>query len=62
LRTGGTLALVGGLGYFVALLFHGDLPDATTRIALEHIAGRPEWPLETRMARGRVIRVAKRGR
>ncbi|MFW6202105.1 MAG: hypothetical protein ACOC8B_05975 [Gemmatimonadota bacterium] len=45
LRVGGALAIVGGLGYFVVLLLHGDLPDQTTATALEHIAGRPEWPL-----------------
>jgi hypothetical protein len=28
---------------FITLLLHGDLPDQTTAIALEHIAGRPEW-------------------
>ena len=43
LAFGGVLAVVGGLGYFVALLLHGDLPDQSTEIALEHIAGRPEW-------------------
>lgn len=43
LKFGGALAVIGGLGYFVALLLHGDLPDQTTEIALEHIAGRPEW-------------------
>jgi hypothetical protein len=43
LKLGGALAVVGGLGYFVTLLLHGDLPDQTTEIALEHIAGRPEW-------------------
>lgn len=43
LRFGGVLAVIGGLGYFVALLLHGDLPDQTTEMALEHIAGRPEW-------------------
>lgn len=43
LKFGGALAVMGGLGYFVALLLHGDLPDQTTEIALEHIAGRPEW-------------------
>ena len=42
-KFGGTLAVMGGLGYFVALLLHGDLPDQTTEIALKHIAGRPEW-------------------
>src|SRR5690606_20469078 len=42
-RLGGTLAIVGGLGYFVTLLLHGDLPDETTEAALEHIAARPEW-------------------
>lgn len=43
LKLGGVLAVVGGLGYFITLLLHGDLPDQTTEIALEHIAGRPEW-------------------
>ena len=43
LKFGGVLAVIGGLGYFVTLLLHGDLPDQTTEIALEHIAGRPEW-------------------
>lgn len=43
LKFGGTLAVIGGLGYFVTLLVHGDLPDQSTEIALEHIAGRPEW-------------------
>ena len=43
LKFGGALAVMGSLGYFVALLLHGDLPDQTTEIALEHIAGRPEW-------------------
>jgi hypothetical protein len=42
LRLGGVLAVLGGLGYFMTLLFHGDLPDQTTEIALNHIAGRPE--------------------
>lgn len=45
LKLGGALAVVGGLGYFIALLLHGDLPDQTTEVALEHIAGRPEWRL-----------------
>lgn len=43
LKFGGALAVIGALGYFVTLLLHGDLPDQTTEIALEHIAGRPEW-------------------
>lgn len=43
LRLGGGLAVIGGLGYLVTLLLHGDLPDQTTEIVLEHIAGRPEW-------------------
>lgn len=43
LKLGGTLAVIGGLGYLVTLLLHGDLPDETTEIALEHIAARPEW-------------------
>ncbi len=45
LKLGAVLAVVGGLGYFAVLLVHGDLPDQTTAVALEHIAGRPEWPL-----------------
>ncbi len=43
LQFGGALAVIGGLGYFFTLLLHGDLPDQSTEIALEHIAGRPEW-------------------
>lgn len=43
LKFGGALALIGGIGYTVTLLMHGDLPDQTTETALEHIAGRPEW-------------------
>jgi hypothetical protein len=43
LKFGGVLAVIGGLGYFGILLLHGDLPDQTTAVALEHIAGRPEW-------------------
>jgi hypothetical protein len=42
-KVGAVLAIVGGLGYFVGLLLHGDLPDQTTEIALSHIAARPEW-------------------
>lgn len=45
LRFGAVLAALGGFGYFVTLLLHGDLPDQTTAIALEHIADRPEWRL-----------------
>jgi hypothetical protein len=44
LRVGGALAAAGGLSYFVLLLLHGDLPDETVGVALEHIAGRAEWP------------------
>jgi hypothetical protein len=44
LKLGGVLAVLGGLGHFIILLVHGDLPDQTTEIALEHIAGRAEWP------------------
>jgi hypothetical protein len=44
LKLGGVLAFVGGLAYFMTLLVHGDLPDQTTEIALNHIARRPEWP------------------
>lgn len=43
LKFGGVLAVVGGLGYLGTLLLHGDLPDQTTELALEYIAGRPEW-------------------
>lgn len=45
LQLGGALAIAGGLGYFITLLLHGDLPDQTTEMALDHIASRPEWPL-----------------
>lgn len=45
LVAGAVLGIVGGLGYFVLLLVHGDLPDQTTMIALQHIASRPEWAL-----------------
>jgi hypothetical protein len=45
LRLGGGLAVLGALGYLVSALWHGDLPDQTTEIALEHIADRPEWHL-----------------
>ena len=45
LKLGGVFAIIGGLGYFITLLFHGDLPDQTTEIALQHIASRPEWRL-----------------
>lgn len=43
LKFGGALAIIGGLGYFVTLLLHGDLPDQSAETALDHIAGRPEW-------------------
>ena len=39
----GSWPWAGGLGYLVTLLLHGDLPDETTEMALEHIAERPEW-------------------
>ncbi|MGH7448455.1 MAG: hypothetical protein ACREK1_09235, partial [Longimicrobiales bacterium] len=45
LRLGGVFAMLGGAGYMAATLWHGDMPDATTKIALRHIAARPEWPL-----------------
>jgi len=45
LRLGGVLAVLGALGYLVSALWHGDLPDHTTEIALQHIADRPEWHL-----------------
>jgi hypothetical protein len=45
LATGGGLATVGGFGYLILLLLHGDLPDHTTAAALEHIASRAEWAL-----------------
>ncbi len=44
LKLGGVLAVLGGLAHFIILLLHGDLPDQTTEIALDHIAGRAEWP------------------
>lgn len=43
MKVGGALAIVGGFGYFITLLLHGDLPDHTTEAALSHIAARPEW-------------------
>ncbi len=43
MKFGSVLAVVGGTGYFLTLLLHGDLPDETTETALLHIAGRPEW-------------------
>lgn len=42
---GALLAVMGGIGYFITLLLHGDLPDQTVEQALLHIAGRPEWRL-----------------
>jgi hypothetical protein len=44
LKLGGVLAILGGFTYLVTLLVHGDLPDQTTEILLNHVAGRPEWP------------------
>lgn len=43
LKLGGVLAVLGGIGYASTLILHGDLPDQTTQVALEHIANRPEW-------------------
>lgn len=40
MRVGAVCALVGSLGYLVALLLHGDLPDQTTQSVLTFIAGR----------------------
>jgi len=45
LLAGGCLGVVGGAGYFVVLLLHGDLPDHSTVAAFEHVAGRPAWGL-----------------
>lgn len=45
LKLGGALAVLGGLGYLASTLTHGDLPDATTELSLQHIAARPEWSL-----------------
>lgn len=44
LRVGSACALVGTLGYVVAFLLHGDLPDQTTQSLLSFIAERP-WAL-----------------
>lgn len=44
LRIGAVCALVGTLGYVVALVLHGDLPDQTTESLLTFIADRP-WAL-----------------
>jgi hypothetical protein len=35
-KPGAGLAIIGGLGYLVMLLLHGDLPDHTTEAALAH--------------------------
>lgn len=43
LKLGGSLALLGAIGYLTGLLWHRDLPDETIEIALTHIAQRPEW-------------------
>lgn len=43
LKLGATLAIAGGLGYLITSLVHGDLPDETVSMALDHIAARPEW-------------------
>ncbi|HEX2175425.1 MAG TPA: hypothetical protein VHG70_05905 [Nocardioidaceae bacterium] len=40
LHVGAVCAVVGSVGYVVALLLHGDLPDQTTRSVLAFIAGR----------------------
>lgn len=44
LRIGAGCALVGTLGYLVAFVLHGDLPDQTTESLLTFIADRP-WAL-----------------
>jgi hypothetical protein len=44
LRIGAVCALVGTLGYVVAFVLHGDLPDQTTESLLTFIADRP-WAL-----------------
>jgi hypothetical protein len=44
LRTGAVCALVGTLGYVLAFVLHGDLPDQTTQSLLTFIADRP-WAL-----------------
>lgn len=44
LRAGAACALVGTLGYIVAFVLHGDLPDQTTQSLLTFIADRP-WAL-----------------
>lgn len=44
LRFGGVCGVVGALGYLVAFLLHGDLPDQTTTSLLTFIADRP-WAL-----------------
>ncbi|MER7077433.1 hypothetical protein SAMN02982929_06506 [Saccharopolyspora kobensis] len=43
-RAGAVCGLVGTLGYLVAFLLHGDLPDQTTESLLTFIADRP-WAL-----------------
>ena len=44
LRAGAICALVGTVGYVLAFVLHGDLPDQTTESLLSFIAGRP-WAL-----------------
>lgn len=44
LRGGAVCAVIGTLGYIVAFLLHGDLPDQTTESVLSFIANRP-WAL-----------------
>lgn len=44
LRVGAVCAMVGTLGYLVAFVLHGDLPDQTTESLLTFIADRP-WAL-----------------
>lgn len=44
LRAGAVCALVGTLGYVLAFVLHGDLPDQTTQSLLTFIANRP-WAL-----------------
>ena len=41
LRVGAVCAIVGTIGYLVAFLLHGDLPDQTTESLLTFIAERP---------------------
>lgn len=43
LKLGGGLAVAGAITFLTGLLWHGNLPDATTTLMLRHISERPHW-------------------